>query len=190
MTASSNHMKPSTHEIEEQNEAMRRRQVDFRVAAQFVSDRLIELDWVRRVVIIGSVAVPLRSEVPRFREFRRHGIEVLHECSDLDLAVWVTDLSNLRLLQQCRSHAVKSLLAERGIGVAHHQVELFLLEPDTDRYVGRLCTYGQCPKQKPECRVANCGAEKFLRQIEDFSFRPGALASHNTLVLFDKCTKR
>ena len=78
------------------------------------------------------------------------------------------------------------------MGVAHHQVDVFLFEPRTDRYLGRLCHFGACPKEKPECRVAGCGAALFLRQHERFVFDPRSLESGG-IVLFDRegaCRRR
>ena len=182
-------MKPGIRDVREQNEAMQRRQDEFRIAARYVSHRFASLGSVRKVAIIGSVAVPLKKEVPRFREYRRHGIEVLHECSDLDLAVWISDLSDLKSLQRCRRQALDDLAREQGITLAHHQVEVFLLEPGTDRYVGRLCIFGRCPKDKPECRVPGCGATQFLRHVADFHFNPDVLVPDRSITLFDRSEK-
>jgi hypothetical protein len=145
-----------------------------------------EFPEVLKIVLFGSVAVPLKKEVPRFRAFRRAGVEIYHECKDVDLAVWLTHLDNLRALGKARSQAVNKLLAATGIGVAHHQVDVFLLEPATNRYLGRLCTFGACPKGKLECLVPGCGASPFLRQHEGFQLRPDALRPDRTVVLFDR----
>jgi hypothetical protein len=51
-------------------------------------------------VLFGSVARPLRKKVPRFKEFRRAGIELLYECKDVDLAVWVRDTVALDTLRK------------------------------------------------------------------------------------------
>ncbi len=72
----------------------------------------------------------------------------------------VTDLENLKSLQRARSRALTALLEDHRIAVAHHQVDLFLMEPGTDRYLGRLCPFGQCPKGKPECFVPGCGQKR------------------------------
>ena len=62
-------------------------------------------------------------------------------------------------------------LAERDIGVPHFQVDVYILEPGTDRYRGRLCDYGECPKaHKEACLVDGCGAQPFLRQFRDYTF--------------------
>jgi hypothetical protein len=62
------------------------------------------------------------------------------------------------------------------VGVAHHQVDVFLFEPGSDRYLGRLCTYAVCPKGKPECSTPGCGREPLLKQHDDFTFDPDALS--------------
>src|SRR5262245_30909980 len=172
-------------EIAEQNQAMLRRQSDFRTAAEYVARALSTFEEVQRVVLFGSVALPLEKEVPRFRRFRRAGIAVWHECSDVDLAVWVTRLDSLAALRKARSRALNQLLAEKNIGVAHHQVEVFVMEPATDRYLGRLCCFNECPKAgKVECLVPGCGEHLFLKRIPSFQMRPEALHPKRTVVLF------
>ncbi|MFQ5939941.1 MAG: hypothetical protein ACE5KL_07745, partial [Alphaproteobacteria bacterium] len=173
-------------EIDEQNQAMLRLRENYRLAADYVARALARVPDVRKVVLFGSVAVPLKKEIPRFRKFRRAGVAIWHECKDVDLAVWVTSCSTLRKLQNARSAALNALYRERGIGVAHHQVEIFLMEPDTNRYLGRLCIFGQCPKAKVECRVPGCGASPFLRQHEGFVLHPSAFDADKTVILFER----
>ena len=177
---------PSKRAIAEQNAYMQRRQENFRLAAQYLADALAEAPEVEKVVIIGSVAVPLAMEVPRFREFRRAGVKVLHECGDLDLAAWVSDPGSLQRLRKLVIEALKRLLSEKNIGVAHHQVEVFIMEPGTDRYLGRLCRFKSCPAEKPECRVSGCGDALFLQQHEDFALSADAVSPGRTLLLFDR----
>jgi hypothetical protein len=172
--------------IAEQDAMMLRRQREFALAAEYVSREFSLFPEVVRVVLFGSVARPLRREVPRFREFRRAGIECFHECKDVDLAVWVTRLDGLRELGRARGRALNDLLALEDVGVAHHQVDVFLMEPGTDHYLGRLCTFGVCPKGKPECRVPDCGKALFLQQHQDFRFWPEALGADRTRVLFER----
>jgi hypothetical protein len=78
------------------------------------------------------------------------------------------------------------LHAETGIGVAHHQMDVFLIEPETDRYLGRLCAFNKCPRDKPECRTPGCGDTRFLRRIEGFALRPDALIPGRITVLFER----
>ncbi len=108
-----------------------------------------------------------------------------HECADIDLAVWVDDLTVLKSLQRARGQALNFLMAAHGIGVAHHQVELFIMEPGTDRYLGRLCTFGTCPKGKHDCRTPGCGKTPFLKMIDGFTLHRDALNPAKTIHLYD-----
>jgi hypothetical protein len=177
---------PGRREIAADNERMQRRQRELRLAADYVARAFAVFPEVQRIVLFGSVAVPLRKEVPRFREYRRAAIAIGHECKDVDLAVWLTDLGNLRALGKTRSRAVNQLLAETGVGVAHHQVDVFVMEPGMDRYLGRLCRFGECPKSKRECLVPGCGEPLFLRQHEGFTLRRNALRPKRTVVRFER----
>ena len=143
----------------------------------------------QKVVLFGSVVGPLEKEVPRFREFRRAGIAIYHECQDVDMAVWVSDLGCLKAIQKARSQALNDLFAEKHIGVAHHQVDVFVMGSKTDRYLGRLCIFSSCPKGKDACRVAGCGEPKFLRQHAGFTFEPETLARDISVVLFERHTE-
>jgi len=79
---------------------MLRRQRLFRWAAQAIAVSWSELPEVQKVAAFGATSQPLDLAVPRFREFRRHRIEVLHECADLDLAVWLTEVNHLSALKK------------------------------------------------------------------------------------------
>lgn len=130
----------------------------------------------------------MKKEIPRFRKFRRNREAVFHECKDVDIAVWLDDLSILKSLQRARGQALNRLLAERDAGVAHHQVDVFLVEPGTDRFLGHLCNFGVRPKGKPECRVLGCGAVPFLQHFDKFVFRRDGLAADRSVVLLDRST--
>jgi len=173
-------------EIEGENRALNRRREEFRAAADYVAAAFARLPVVERIVLFGSVSRPLHKEVPRFKRFRRAGIAIWHECKDVDIAVWLSAVNDLKTLGKARSYALNALLDETGIGVAHHQVDVFLFELGSDRYLGRLCHFGTCPKGKPECRVAGCGAALFLRQHEDFVFDARSLEPTRSALLFDR----
>ena len=178
--------KKREEQIEEDNQLMRRRQEDFQVAAEYVASAFAEVPEVDKIILFGSVAVPLKKEVPRFPTYRRTGTEILHECKDLDLAVWVTDLGCLKSLQKARSQAVNKLFRDKNIGVAHHQVDVFLMEPGTDLYLGRLCIFKDCPKGKNECRVPGCGESRYLQQHESFVFNHDLLKPKRVVFLYGK----
>ena len=173
-------------EVEEENARSRRRHEQFRIAADALANVFSHSPAVDRVVLFGSVAMPLRWDAARSRRFRRAGAALLHECKDVDLAVWVNDVATLDALRKDVSRTANDLWDLFGIGVAHHQFDVFLLEPGTDRYLGRLCHFGTCPKGKPECLVPGCGAAPFLRQHERFAFDPRSLGEDTAVVLFDR----
>jgi hypothetical protein len=178
--------RPTRRQVEEEDRHQLKRQADFRLAADAVAAALAKFEEVSAIALFGSVARPPTREVPRFDPFRRHGIEVLHECKDVDLAVWLTRLDRLAALSRARNQAVIRLHAETGVGVANHQVDVLLFEPGADAYLGRLCTYNQCPKGKPACEVPGCGRVPLLKQHEDFAIYPDALAEGRMLCLFER----
>ena len=154
---------PTFDEVAEENEFMSRRQKDFRLAADYVAKAFAEFEAVKKVVLFGSVASPLEKEVPRFRKFRRAGQSLNHECKDVDLAVWLADLSILHSLQRARARALAALLDDYDVGVAHHQVDVFLFAAETDAHLGRLCNFGECPQgearmPRPPLRVGRIPA--------------------------------
>jgi hypothetical protein len=172
--------------IAEQNQHLLRRQREFRLAADAVTAAWSERPEVAAVALFGSVAGPLWKEVLRFRTYRRAGIALWHECKDLDLALWLSNTTGLGGLRKAKARALAEMYKETGIGVASHQVDVFVLAPGTDRYLGRLCDFARCPKHKPECLVPGCGAVPFLQQHEGFGFDPEALAPDRVIRLFDR----
>lgn len=180
--------RPSRREIAEANAYQLRRQQRFRDAADVVTDSLATFEEVESIALFGSVARPMPYEVPRFQPFRRYKIEVLHECWDVDLAVWLTDLGRLREIARARNKAVSKLDDPTKGGIAHHQVDVFLFDFSTRDYVGRLCQFATCPmgKRKMECLVPGCGDVRFLRQHQDFKLYPDAL--RDAVTLYDRAT--
>lgn len=131
---------------------------------------------------------PLVKEVPRFREYRRRGIEVWHECADVDIAVWVTECRDADTLRKARNRAIVKLQRETdNMGnIPHHQLDIYVLDSNTDRFLGVVCIFGECPKGKPECHVPGCGAVAFLQQYENFTFDHRRIAPGRIRVLFDR----
>ena len=157
-----------------------RRYADFRAAANYVAEAFAQVPAVRRVALFGSVALAPRIESER----RRRGY--LHEPKDVDLAVWLDDAVNLDSVRKLSAQAVNRLWHDNAIGVAHHQIDTFLLDA-TGRYLGRLCHFSQCPKHKPECRAQGCGDTPFLRQHDGFDFDTGhSLHPARVLVLYER----
>jgi hypothetical protein len=173
--------------IEEQNRFMLARQREFRIAADVVAKAWAGFPEVQAVAVIGSVATVLWKEIPRFREFRQQRIEVWHECGDLDLALWIDSQHGLGELRRKRDRALREAY-EAGVGssVVGHQVDVFLFEPQSDRYLGRLCKFSHCPNGKPECLVPGCGAVPFNRHFADFSPRADLLAPAGRAMLYER----
>lgn len=141
--------------------------------ADVVAEALAAFEEIAEVALIGSVAGPLRKEVPRFRAFARARIAIWHECKDLDLAVRIDALHRLGAIRCARDVA----LTRAALGVANHEVDVFLIDPGSDRYLGRLCDFATCPKGQPECRMPGCGAMPFNRVVEGFHPRRDLLAA-------------
>jgi hypothetical protein len=177
--------------VEEQNSHLLERQRQFRVAADIVCEAFSGFPEVQSVAVIGSVAKPLWKEVPRFRAFRRAGIEVWHECADLDLAVWLEAQHRLGEMRRARDRALRQAYeAGTGPGVVGHEVDVFLFEPESDRYLGRLCDFNQCPKGKRDCLAPGCGTTPFNKQIPDFAPDADLLASARWAMLYRRGTGR
>ena len=165
---------------------MFQRQVELRRVGEAAATALSRFPEVRSIALFGSVARPLTREVPRFQPYRRLRIEVLHECKDVDLAVWIDRTDDLHALNRARNTAVSRFFEETGIGIGANHTDIFLFEPRTDRYLGRLCRFGTCPKGKAECPVPGCGRDPFLRQHADFTLDQNALAEHRIVRLYDR----
>ena len=174
--------------IEEQNRLLLDRYRHFRLAADAVTAAWQFHPHVMAVSLIGSVARDPWKEVPCSTPYRRARIELWHECKDLDLALWLSDLSDLNALRRKSAAAVRKLMERRRIGVAAHQVDVFILEPGTDRYLGRLCAFNACPKGKRECLVPGCGDMPFLRQHDEFEWWADTLAPGGAVRLFDRAS--
>jgi hypothetical protein len=165
------------------------RQRDFRAAADQVASALKAFREVAAVAVIGSVAKPLWKEVPRFCEFRRARIEVWHECGDLDLAVWLDSLDRLGEMRRACGLALRpAQVAGTGPSIATHQVDVFLFEPASDRYLGRLCKFNACPKGKQDCMVPGCGAIAFNKVVDGFAPSADLLATASQAMLYDRKT--
>lgn len=156
-------------EIESQNRYLLDRQRQFRMAADVAAEAWMPFPEVQAIAVIGSVAKPLWKEVPRFKEFRREGIEVWHECGDLDLALWIDSQRRLDELRRAVAGALRAAYESgTGISIVGQQLDVFLLEPGSDRYLGRLCSFNRCPKGKRDCQVPGCGAIPFNKRVAGF----------------------
>jgi hypothetical protein len=170
-----------------QNKTMVRQQRQFRAAADIVTAALMTFPEIAAIGLTGSTAKLLWKEVPRFREFKKAGIKVWHECGDVDLAVWLDSRERLGGMRLAKDRALRQAYeAGTGPGVANHQIDIFLFEPKTDRYLGRLCSYSECPKGKPACLTPGCGDIAFNKIHADFSPDANLLALARQTMLYER----
>jgi hypothetical protein len=173
--------------IEENNQDQIRRQREFRQAADVIAEALAKFPEITAIGVTGSVAKSLWKEVPRFRAFRRAQVEIWHECFDVDLAVWLKPINRLNEIRRAKDAALRdAYLSGAGISVANHQAHIFLFEPQTDRYLGRLCSFNACPKDKPQCQVPGCGTVAYNRVLEGFVLKPDLLETARNSMLFER----
>ena len=182
------HEPPDEKDIEEQNYFQLRRQKVFFMAAMAFANEAAQIPWVTKVALFGSVSKPLEKEVPRFSQYRRARIQVWHECKDVDIAVWITDRTSLNLLRIAVNRALKNLMEDTDhmATPAHHQLDIFLIDAGTAQYIGNLCHYNACPKDKPDCLTPGCGASGFLKIYQGFVFHDSALQEPTVRILFDR----
>lgn len=178
---------PTKNQQQEDNAFLLRTQQHFRRAADVVAKAWSIYPEVVKIAVIGSVAKPLWKEVPRFAPYRRRNIQLWHECKDLDLALWIDQTSNLAELRRAKAAALGAEHATHDrFGVADHQVDVFLFEPEKDLYLGRLCNFNRCPKGRPECLVPGCGAVPFIREFADFEVYPDILSGADNGMIYSR----
>ena len=174
-------------EIHEEDQNMLRRHENFRKAARVLTRRLAEMPDVQKVLLFGSVALPLWKEVPRFARLRSRQMKVFHECNNIDLAVWVTSSEIAPDIRRAHAATVKELVDnDIHFSIAHHHFSTHLIDQSTGAYLGMVCHYNQCPKHKPACQVPGCGASKFVQVLPWFKLKPQRLNTHNSQVLFER----
>ena len=177
----------SVGEIAQQDSLMLTRQADLRKAAVSLASRMESISGVEKMWLFGSLALPLWKEVPRFRRFKQRGVKVYHHCHTIDLALEVTNTNCAPVLRKAIVANCRDLVeAEKFLGVEHHMFCLHLVEKATQRYLGMVCHFKQCPKGNPECQVSGCGKFQHVRILPWFKFKPERLNSHNSLVLFER----
>jgi hypothetical protein len=77
-----------------------------------------------------------------------------------------------------------------GVSVVGHQLDVFLFEPGSDRYLGRLCDYSRCPNDKRDCLAPGCGAVAFNKRIVDFTPRADLLTGVDDAILYRRSVGR
>jgi hypothetical protein len=172
-------------EIFEEDQRHLKRHENFRKAAYQLAKRLSVMPQVEKVVLFGSVALPLWKEVPGSYRFRTRRIKIYHHCNNIDIAVWNTSPDVAPAIRQAHVITVKELLAsDIHLSIAQHSFCTHLIDQATSSYHGMVCHYNQCPKHKPACEVKGCGTDKFVQILPWFRLKPERLNSHNSQVMF------
>jgi hypothetical protein len=125
-----------------------RRHEDFCAAAGYVAEALARVPAVKRIALVSSVASP-----PRVESGRR-GV-YLHHPKDVDLAVWLDDVTDLDALRKLSSTTLNRLWGDKEI--AHHQVDIFLLDA-VGKYLGPSLPLQSMPET--QTRVSCAGLRK------------------------------
>ncbi|TAL39025.1 MAG: hypothetical protein EPN93_02825 [Spirochaetes bacterium] len=172
--------------IEQENARRRTLQEHFRAAAEEIARAFAGIDSVVRIVLFGSVASELSKEVPADHRFAGSGPVFLHQCRDVDLAVWMDPNHPMKDLQRRRVEALRRLLELHAIGIPHHRVDVYILDGRDGSYRGRLCDFRKCPAGKFVCEIKDCGSIPFLRVHEGFVFDSGVFARRPHVVLLDR----
>lgn len=103
------------------------------------------------------------------------------------MALWIDSQERLGGLRRAANRALRAAYeAGTGISVVGNQVDVFLFEPGSDRYLGRLCKFNQCPKGKRDCLVPGCGAIPFNKRIAEFTPHTDLLAPASHAMLYKR----
>ena len=175
--------------IEQRNEMLVRRYREFRRGANAVTAPWRAHPEVIALSLIGSVARAPWKEVPRAsHRTGARGSRCGARARTWTSPEWLEHLDSLDALRRANARALRALWNEASIGIASHQVDVFILEPGTNRYLGRLCDFNACPKGKAQCGVPGCGDVALLRQHEGFRWQPESQAGGRAVRLFDRVT--
>jgi len=160
------------------------RQRAFRFAADRVPASLARCRDVEASALIGSVARPLRREVPRFAPYRQLRLPIAHDCKDVDLAAWVSRVDGLDELRRARAVPATRLSPSAAMG-RRCMKSKFSCSSLAQTAIS-VDFFGKCPAGKRDCLTAGCGQHQFLKQHDDFSFWPQATAEGAAVRLYDR----
>jgi cupin 2 domain-containing protein len=167
-------------ESEYDKSALRRYQ-GFLHAALKLAERLSEFPEVERIALFGSLAKPPFRESYRYK--RR--IWAFHEPKDIDMAIWLSSLKNLKVMRRTIATLAESV-AKKAPGICAGNVELFVFDSKSSKYLGRVCHYKHCPYNDANCRVDGCGKPSHLKIASDFMLYPDAVSRINSQLLFER----
>ena len=161
------------------------------IAGRKIAAKVAEIPSVLKISLIGSIA---KAVIERQQE-EGDNLSKSERFKDFDLAIWVTDMKDLRLIEKAIGQGLRVGSDERGTGIGGSEVDTFLIEPYTNKFLGFLCKYNQCPKpsvgfagkktKKKDCLLNGCGDPAFLKQFPGFCFFPDALNENRIVSLYE-----
>jgi len=153
----------------------------FIYAATKLAERLSEFPEVERIVLFGSLAKPPFREPHRYKK----RVWAFHEPKDIDIAVWLSSLGNLKAMRRTLATLVPSVI-KKASDICEGAMELFVFDSRSSKYLGRVCHYKQCPYNDSSCNIEGCGKPSHLKIESGFTLRPDAVSRINGQVLFER----
>ena len=173
-----------TEDTEDKN-ALKQHQ-SFIVVALELAERLTEHPEIERISLFGSLArPPILEPHPYSKRLRDRGVHIFHSPKDIDLAIWLSSLTNLGAIRKMMTKTVSDM-AEQTPGLCDDAVELFVFDHRSGTYLGRICHFNKCPKEHTDCFIQGCGTPKHLKTMKDFVLHPEAISRVNSEIVFER----
>ena len=122
-----------------------------------------------------------------------HEEELLHarkyrakQIKDVDLAIWVSNTNQFGLIRRALSAGINEFISRGKYGVSNNEFDIFLIDSESNKFLGNLCRYATCPKGKDDCSVRGCGKVPHLQKFKQFTFFPDAANQDKRIDIYDK----
>lgn len=182
-------------------------------AVSYVAREIAKVESVEKIVIFGSLAKnakkwmelegiattnlaeageywlfddPILLEAIHRDQQKRPRKSPFKLIKDVDLAIWISSTDELSLIRKALGTALKKYISCGKFGVSNNEFDIFLLDAGTNKYLGNLCRYATCPKEKDECNVRGCGKVPHLQKFKEFVLFPSAVNEVNRIDVYDK----
>ncbi|MHA1521725.1 MAG: hypothetical protein ACTSRK_16215 [Promethearchaeota archaeon] len=148
--------------------------------AKLLAGQISKIPSVTKVALFGSVAKKLLKLSEKKKSYK-----------DIDIALWLNSANNLPLLRRARAVTCAQYNKNHNYGFADHELDIFILEANSEKLLGFLCYFNTCPKYsggflKEDCSAKGCGDFPFLKQFPHFSFDPKAVDKEKIIILHDQ----
>ncbi len=148
--------------------------------AKLLAEQISKNPSVQKVALFGSVA-----------KYHLKLSEKKKNYKDIDIAIWLNSMDELPLLRRTRALTCAQYSKTHNIGFADHELDIFIMEANSEKFLGFLCYFNKCPKYsgkflKDDCSAKGCGDSPFLKQYLHFSLDPKALDKEKIIILYDQ----